>query len=178
MSEKALFLDRDGVINHDPGYTHKIDGFKFIDGIFDLCRYAKSLGYLIFIVTNQGGIAKGIFQEEDFNILSSWLKQRFEEEGAPIKKIYHCPHNFKDGTIAEFKIDCNCRKPKPGLILQAISEFDIDPKQSILIGDKESDIEAGIAANIRDLLLLSNASSQSKATKIITNLQSAKEYMR
>jgi D-glycero-D-manno-heptose 1,7-bisphosphate phosphatase len=145
---KALFLDRDGVINVDKGYIYLHEQFEFVPGIFDLCRKYAAEGYLILIITNQAGIAKGIYSGEDFQKLTSWMVKQFSEEGIIITKVYHCPHH---PDISGY---CKCRKPEPGMILQAIKDFDLDISKCVLIGDKETDIEAGRKAGIPEANLI------------------------
>jgi len=149
---KGLFLDRDGVINIDKGHVYKICDFEFIENIFEVCSYYQDKGYLIFIITNQAGIAKGYYTLKDFEILNDWMLDRFKEKNINISKVYFCPHhpNFSN---------CNCRKPKSGMILKAAKEFNIDLKNSILYGDKKSDIIAGKKAGIGDLNLIKKDSS-------------------
>lgn len=142
MKRKGLFLDRDGVINEELNYLHKIEDVVFIDEIFDVAKFYAKNDFDIFIITNQAGIARGYFTEEDFDHLSTWIINEFSIRGIIIKKIYHCPHH-PDYTGA-----CQCRKPNPGMILQAKEEFDIDLSHSVLVGDKTSDIEAGLNAGI------------------------------
>jgi D-glycero-D-manno-heptose 1,7-bisphosphate phosphatase len=139
---KALFIDRDGVINVDKVHVFRSEDFEFTRGIFDLCRSYLDKGYLIIVVTNQAGIAKGLYSETDFLKLTSWMVTQFEEQGIKISKVYHCPHH------PDFSGPCECRKPNPGMILQAIRDFDLDIRQCILIGDKESDLQAGRNAGI------------------------------
>lgn len=143
----ALFLDRDGVINVDHAYVCTQDQFEFIEGIFELCRRAKELGYLIFIITNQAGIGRGYYTEEEFLEFTKWMCGVFEAQGAAIDKVYYCPFHPEFG-IGRYKIDSPFRKPGPGMILQAAQEFGVDLKNSVLVGDKESDIEAGLAAGV------------------------------
>jgi D-glycero-D-manno-heptose 1,7-bisphosphate phosphatase len=145
--KKALFLDRDGIINIDKGYVYKIEDFIFTDFIFDLALQYQQQGYLIIVITNQAGIARGYYTIEDFNVLTDWMVQKFYERGIHIAKVYFCPHH------PDFTGVCECRKPNTGMILDAQKEFDIDLKNSILIGDKESDIEAGRRAEIGELIL-------------------------
>jgi len=140
--KKALFLDRDGVVNVDRGHVYLREQFEFTDGIFDLCRKYAGEGYLILIVTNQAGIAKGIYTEKDFNDLTKWMVRQFKKKGIIISKVYHCPHHPDVDGI------CECRKPAPGMILQAIRDFDLSISECILIGDKETDLEAGRRAGI------------------------------
>lgn len=139
---KALFLDRDGTINKEKHYVYKKDDFDFIPGIFSLVKLFSDKGYLIIIITNQSGIARGFYTEEDYNQLTMWMLNEFDKNGIKISKVYHCPHHPK------ITGHCNCRKPNPGMILNAIKEFNINPASSILIGDKKSDILAGENAGI------------------------------
>ena len=140
--KKALFLDRDGVINKEKNYLYKIENFEFIDGVFETCKYFQDNGYLIIVITNQAGIARGKYSEDDFSKLTKWMIQEFEKKNIKISKVYHCPHH------PDFTGECECRKPKPKMILDAQKEFNIDLIHSILIGDKNSDIEAGIGCNL------------------------------
>jgi D-glycero-D-manno-heptose 1,7-bisphosphate phosphatase len=139
---KALFLDRDGVINVDKGHVYRREQFEFLPGIFDLCRRYINAGYLLLIITNQAGIAKGIYTEQDYKDLTEWMIRQFKEKGITISKVYHCPHHPDVNGI------CDCRKPAPGMILQAITDFNLDISECILIGDKETDLEAGRRAGI------------------------------
>jgi D-glycero-D-manno-heptose 1,7-bisphosphate phosphatase len=163
---KALFLDRDGVVNVEINYLYKIENFEFIDGIFELCNHYQNMGYLIFIVTNQSGIDRGYYNEDDFNILTLWMIEEFAKRGIEIKKVYFCPHH------PDISGTCNCRKPSSGMLLEAQKEFNIDLKKSILVGDKESDIEAAISAGIKETYLFDENKiyNKSKATKIVSKL--------
>ena len=148
MKNKALFLDRDGVINIEKNYVHQIKDFDFIEGIFELCRKFQSKGYLIFIVTNQAGIARGYYTLDDYNILTSWMLKEFEEQKIIISNVYHCPHH------PDFNGKCLCRKPNTKMLNDAKNEFNLDFKKSILIGDKLSDIECGKNAGIGTNILI------------------------
>ncbi len=154
MSQRpALFLDRDGIINVDHDYVFQRENFEFIDGIFGLCRHAASLGYRIFVITNQAGIGRGYYTEQDFHDLTAWMCEVFRSEGVHIDKVYFCPFHAEHG-IGRYKIDSPFRKPGPGMILQAATEFNIDLPGSVLLGDRETDVQAGIAAGVgRNLLL-------------------------
>jgi D-glycero-D-manno-heptose 1,7-bisphosphate phosphatase len=143
----ALFLDRDGVVNIDHGYVCTREKFEFVDGIFELCRYASQLGFLNVVVTNQAGIARGYYSEEDFLALSEWMCGVFLERGAPIAKVYYCPFHSKHG-VGTYKRESTDRKPAPGMVLRAQAEFDLDLARSLLVGDQETDIQAGVAAAI------------------------------
>jgi D-glycero-D-manno-heptose 1,7-bisphosphate phosphatase len=143
----ALFLDRDGVINVDHGYVHRIDHFEFVPGIFELARFAIDRGWPIVVVTNQGGIGQGLYSEADHQALSQWMCDRFASERAPIARVYHCPFHPTLG-IGEYRADHAWRKPNPGMILQAARDLDLDLSRSSLIGDRVSDIAAAASAGI------------------------------
>ncbi|MCR4305428.1 MAG: HAD family hydrolase [Gallionella sp.] len=151
-SRPALFLDRDGVINIDHAYVSKPEHFEFVDGIFELCRTAKRLGYLVFVVTNQAGIGRGYYTEQDFLNLTEWMCGVFNAQGVVIDRVYFCPSHPEYG-IGKYKVDSPFRKPGPGMILQAAEEFDVDLARSVVVGDKETDIQAGIAAGVKCNLL-------------------------
>lgn len=162
---KALFLDRDGVINIDHGYVHKIEDFDFIDGIFELCKKAQDNGYLICIVTNQAGIGKGYYSREQFEALTIWMESQFEKQEITISRTYFCPYHV-EAKIAKFKKDSYERKPKPGMILRAIEDFNIDPSKSLLIGDNETDIQAGESAKLGKTLLFKGYNHQDTIKKM------------
>ncbi|MBA1432116.1 MAG: D-glycero-beta-D-manno-heptose 1,7-bisphosphate 7-phosphatase [Epsilonproteobacteria bacterium] len=164
--KKALFLDRDGVINVEKEYLYEKEDFEFIEGIFELCRHYQALGYLIFVVTNQSGIARKFYSEADFSKLTQWMLKEFEKEGVHIQNVYHCPHH------PEISGECDCRKPKPGMLREASETFDVDLKNSIMIGDKERDIEAGLNAGLRETYLFDEFEKikTTKATKKVKKL--------
>ena len=137
---KALFLDRDGIINIDHGYVYKTDNFEFTEGIFDLVKLFSDAGYLIFVVTNQSGIGRGYYREADFKKLTSWMKKEFETHEIPIEAVYYCPHAPE--------ANCHCRKPETGMIEEALKEYPIDLSASWMIGDKQSDIDLAHNAGI------------------------------
>lgn len=138
-SQKAIFLDRDGTINIDKGYVYKSEDFEFIDGVPETLKYFKDMGYLLIVITNQSGVARGYYNMEDVKILhenaNKILKKEFNFE---IDAFYYCPHHPKK-AIPKYLKDCCCRKPMPALVLKAANEFNVDLKQSIMIGDKLSD---------------------------------------
>jgi D-glycero-D-manno-heptose 1,7-bisphosphate phosphatase len=139
---KALFIDRDGVINIDKVHVYRKEEFEFTPGIYDLCRKYSDAGFLIIVITNQAGIAKGIYTENDFLKLTEWMTGEFKRNRIIISNVYFCPHH------PDITGPCECRKPKPGMILRAKEEFELDLSRSVLIGDKESDLQAGRNAGI------------------------------
>jgi len=165
VSRPALFLDRDGVINVEKHYLHKIADFEFIEGIFELCKHYQERGYLIIVVTNQSGIARGYYSERDFEVLTEWMIDVFRQKGINITALYHCPHHPDISGV------CSCRKPEPGMLLEAAETYDIDLEHSLLVGDSERDIIAAHRAGIRECYLLSDSAAKSEATKIIRSLK-------
>jgi len=146
MPIKTIFLDRDGVINKEIKYLHKIKDFEFIDGIFASCKYLESLGYQIIIITNQSGISRGYYTTSDFEIITNWMINQFHYNDIEILDVFHCPHLPN--------INCNCRKPKPGMLFEAKKKHNIDMSKSWLIGDKETDIIAANNAGINNTILV------------------------
>jgi len=148
---KVAFLDRDGVINEDYGYVYKIEDFKFKEGIFELLELLKSLGFEFFIVTNQSGIARGYYTKDDFFKLTKWLLNELEQKGFNIKDVEYCSCHEK------FSKNCECRKPKPTMILNLAKKYNIDIKNSIFIGDKQTDMDAAQNAGIKNRYLVKNS---------------------
>lgn len=177
MAKRALFLDRDGVVNVNHGYVHKISDFDFIDGVFDLVLRAKELGYLIIVITNQAGIGRGLYTEADFYTLTKWMCRKFELIGATIDRVYFSPFHPTAGLGKYLKDDFS-RKPNPGMILEADLDFDIDLKASLLIGDKISDIKAGLSAGIGKNILLAPEFSQNEASLKFLQVSSLLEASR
>jgi len=178
LNAKALFLDRDGVINVDAGYVSKAEEVEFIVGIFDLVRTAVSFGYRVIIVTNQSGIGRGYFTETEFYELMEWMRRKFSAEGCSLDGIYFCPFHPIDG-VDEYQQDSMMRKPQPGMVLQAISDFSLDPGACVLVGDRPSDIEAGRAADVGHLFLLSAITSIVGAADfyVVRNLQAISDFI-
>ena len=163
----ALFLDRDGVINHDSGYTHRIAEFVFRDGIFALCAAAQARGMAIVVVTNQAGIGRGYYTEADFQALTDWMLARFTAQGIAITGVEHCPHHPTQGQ-GPYRRDCARRKPAPGMILDASATHGLDPARSIMVGDKASDMQAALAAGIRTRILLTDSAEEAAAAPVGT----------
>jgi heptosyltransferase I len=171
---KAIFLDRDGVINVDHGYVYLPEQFEFIDGVFEACQHFQALGYKIIVVTNQSGIARGYYTQAQFDALNQWMLEQFAHHGVHITAVYHCPHHPNQGVVPYVQ-ECQCRKPKPGMLLRAITEHNIDPAQSIMVGDKAADMMAATAAGVGHKVLVqtgqpfTNAESQ-LADEVLMNL--------
>ena len=147
MKGAAVFLDRDGVINVDSGYVGDWDSFVFLPGVIRAMRTLCDAGYALVIVTNQSGIGRGFYTEEDFHVLTERMCSELSRHGVSIAGVYFCPH-LPEATLPEYRQTCDCRKPKPGLIHRALEELDIDLTRSAMVGDKSSDMQAALAAGI------------------------------
>ncbi len=169
MNQKCLFLDRDGVINIDYGYVHKIKDFHFIEGIFDIANKAIGQGYIIIVITNQSGIGRGLFSAEQFKTITEWMVEQFRKQDILITDVYYSPFHPTHGVGKYKKVD-NTRKPSPGMIIKAAKDFNIDLKKSIFVGDKLSDMEAGFSAGVRTNILFDSKreSSQNNYYQIST----------
>jgi D-glycero-D-manno-heptose 1,7-bisphosphate phosphatase len=165
MKRKALFLDRDGVINEDFGYVHRAEQCIFVDGIFDLVRAANAADYVVAVVTNQAGIARGLYSDEQFHTFMRWMKRAFAERGANLDRVYYCPHHPQAG-LGELRQACDCRKPKPGMLERAQLDFDLDMEASILIGDNTTDIEAARRAGVGRAFLLTEEVAQDGVQRV------------
>lgn len=160
MSQAAVFLDRDGVINQDLGYVHTVDDFHYVEGVFEACKKLKDMGYKLVLVTNQSGIARGMFTEDEFLSLTEWMDWNFVDNGVEFDGIYYCPHHPTEGQ-GDYLQDCDCRKPKPGMFLSARDFLKIDMANSVMIGDKVADVQAAQAAGVGTSILV-------KTGKVIT----------
>lgn len=148
----AVFLDRDGTINVEREYLYKIEEFEYMDGAVEGLRRLQSWGYLLVIVTNQSGIARGYYDECDFRRLTDWMLSDLEKRGIHIDGVYFCPHH-PEGELEKYRMDCDCRKPKTGLFYRAAQELDIDLCRSIAIGDKPRDLTICHEAGTKGILL-------------------------
>jgi D-glycero-D-manno-heptose 1,7-bisphosphate phosphatase len=155
-TNRALFLDRDGVINVEKNYVHRIEDFEFVDGIFELCAEAQRLGYKLIVITNQAGIGRGYYSVADFERLTEWMVGQFAARGITIDRVYYCPFHPTEG-IGEYRRESFDRKPNPGMILRAREEFALDLTKSALAGDRNSDIAAGVAAGIGNTIGVQSA---------------------
>ncbi len=153
-TNRALFLDRDGVINEDIGYLHKIQDCQFMPGIFDFCRQYKNNGYKLIIVTNQAGIAKGKFSEQDYKLLTDFIHSQFKKQYCEITAEYYCPYHI-DG-LPPYNRNSFYRKPDPGMILRAAKDYNINLPESALIGDNETDILAAKSAGVGNTIRIIN----------------------
>lgn len=153
MSRPAAFLDRDGVINVDHGYTSRIEDFAWVPGVLDGAARLRERGFALVVVTNQSGIGRGYYTEGAFAALTDWMRAAFEQAGAPLAGVYHCPHHPSD-ALGALRVDCACRKPAPGMLLQAAHELDLALSSSVLFGDKPSDLLAAQAAGVPHRWLL------------------------
>jgi rfaE bifunctional protein nucleotidyltransferase chain/domain len=157
---KAAFLDRDGVINLDRAYVHQWSEFEFVPGAVDAMRRLREAGYVLIVVTNQSGLARGMYTEAQFQELTQHMRAALAEAGAEVEAVYHCPHHPK-GSVPALAVDCDCRKPEPGMILQAAREHGLSLADSLLVGDKPSDIEAARAAGVGHAYIVRSDNSQS-----------------
>jgi D-glycero-D-manno-heptose 1,7-bisphosphate phosphatase len=171
----ALFLDRDGVINHELGFLSRPDEVVWVDGIFELCRAARAAGYRLVVVTNQSGIARGLYTEADFQALMDWMRAEFAARGVPLDAVYHCPYHPEHG-LGDYKREHEDRKPSPGMLLRAARDLDLDLAESVLIGDRCSDVAAAQAAGLRRVFLLAGTelapcSGHYQAAKTLSEVQ-------
>lgn len=146
----AAFLDRDGVLNIDHGYTHRIDQLEWVEGAQQSVRMLNDAGVLVIVVTNQAGVARGLYGEDKVRAFHAHMQDVLRQQGAHIDAFYYCPHH-PEGVIAQFAIKCACRKPGTGMLAQAANDWPIDLNRSFLIGDKASDLEAAAAFDIPGL---------------------------
>lgn len=169
MKRKIAFLDRDGTINVDKGYLYRIEDFEFLTGVVNALKFLTGSGYLIVICSNQSGIARGYYTEDDYYKLNHWMLEQLSIEGIKIAGTYYCPH-LPDAPLAEYRVDCECRKPKIGLFKQAIEILDqryqLDLVGSVAIGDKLRDLSICTEIGCAGYLIGHNES-----TNIISNIQ-------
>jgi D-glycero-D-manno-heptose 1,7-bisphosphate phosphatase len=155
----ALFLDRDGVINHETDYLYRIADVRWVDGIFPLCSTAQQLGYKLVVITNQSGIARGLYTEADFHILMDWMRSQFLARGITLDAVYFCPYHPAHG-VGDYRREHPDRKPAPGMLLRAAHDLSLDLTRSVLVGDRCSDIAAAHAAGLAQAFLLHGTESQ------------------
>jgi D-glycero-D-manno-heptose 1,7-bisphosphate phosphatase len=178
MKPRALFLDRDGVINVDHGYVGHQDDFNFVDGIFDLCRVAVRMRYLLIVVTNQAGIGRGFYTSDDFRRLTDWMCEQFSAQGVKISRVYHCPDHPEYG-LGKYRRKSPYRKPNPGMIIQAATDFNLNLPGSVILGDKVSDMQAGRSAGVGRCWLLKrdNMVNEPVADRLVCSLWEAARFL-
>ncbi|WP_455817748.1 D-glycero-beta-D-manno-heptose 1,7-bisphosphate 7-phosphatase [Pseudomonas cerasi] len=177
MAEKvpAIFLDRDGTINVDHGYVFESDNFEFIDGVIDAMRELKEMGFALVLVTNQSGIARGLFTEDQFMHLTEWMDWSLADRDVDLDGIYFCPHH-PEAIVEELRQSCDCRKPQPGMFLTAQQELNIDMAASYMVGDKIEDMQAALAAGVGKKVLVRSgkavtAEGESAADWVLNSLK-------
>ena len=173
MTIKTIFLDRDGIINKEINYLYRIEDCIFIREIFETCQYFQKLGYKIIIITNQSGISRGYYNEKDFHKLTSWMLEQFTLKGVNILDVFYCPHGPKS--------ICKCRKPNPGMFLEAKIKHNISMDFSWMIGDNEIDITSANSAGISNTILVRSANetdkSSSNAKYILESINQASQVI-
>ncbi len=150
-SRPAAFLDRDGVLNFDDGYIGTRDRIRWTPGVVSAIRTLNEAGYLVFVITNQSGVARGMFSEQDVHDLHDWMRDELQRDGARIDDFRFCPHHTA-GSVADYAVDCECRKPKPGMLRDLMKAWPVRTQGSFVIGDKPSDVEAAKAAGLPGFL--------------------------
>lgn len=148
---RLVLLDRDGVLNMDKGYLYRKQDLEWVPGSREALKELAEAGIPVAVVTNQSGVARGYYGEKDVLLLHSWMVAQIRKAGGDIARFYYCPHH-KEGKVAEYAVDCDCRKPKPGMVLRALEELFVAPEDAILIGDSPRDVEAAEAAGVTGYL--------------------------
>jgi D-glycero-D-manno-heptose 1,7-bisphosphate phosphatase len=150
---KAAFLDRDGVITEDPPhYAHRLDQLRLIPGSAQAIKLLNAHNFFVIVISNQSGVARGYYGEDDVKIFNDGMESLLAEAGAYIEAVYYCPHH-PEALVERYKINCECRKPKPGMLIEGGNKYNIDFKSSFLVGDKWSDIEAGRTIGCKTILV-------------------------
>lgn len=178
--KRALFLDRDGVINHEVGWLHKAADVRFMDGIFPLCRTAKELGYTLVVVTNQAGIGRGLYTSGDFEALMAWMRAEFARAGVELDAVYHSPYHPEHG-IGEYRREHVDRKPGPGMMLRAREAFGVSLPESVLVGDRCTDVQAAAAAGVGKAFLLVGTEGEAECGgeyEVVESLRVVEEWLR
>jgi D-glycero-D-manno-heptose 1,7-bisphosphate phosphatase len=150
---RAAFIDRDGVINRELHHVHRVEDFHVLPGVVEGLRMLAASGYALVVVTNQGGIAKGLYTPEQYESLTAHMRQWFQGQGVEFDGVYHCPHH-PGGTVAQWAVACTCRKPEPGMMLRAADDLGLDLERSVMVGDRVSDVEAARRAGVGRLVLV------------------------
>jgi D-glycero-D-manno-heptose 1,7-bisphosphate phosphatase len=159
---KAAFIDRDGVISADSGFLHRVEDFEFLPHAVQGLQRLQAAGYLLVVITNQSGIARGFYTEEDYLRLTAHMRRLLSAVGVELSAVEHCPH-LPDAPVARYRVVCDCRKPLPGMLTRAAAALDIDMAASILVGDRASDIQAGRAAGVGRCWLVRSGAALSQS---------------
>ncbi len=173
---KAVFLDRDGTINTDKRYTYRVEDFEYKEGALDGLKRLTDLGYLLIVVTNQSGIARGYYTEEDYLTLDKWMRDDLKKRGIIVTDSYYCPH-LPDGKVKKYACVCGCRKPATGLYWKAAEVHDIDMDNSFAIGDKLRDLSICSESGVRGLLLSQDIGIIESQYKVCKNWDEIVEYI-
>lgn len=182
MKKKAVFLDRDGTINIDKGFLYRKEDVEFIDGVIDFIRLLNNDGIIVVVVTNQSGVARGYYSEDDVQKLHTYINNELHKVNAHIDRFYYCPHH-PEAPVHQYRIDCACRKPKPGMIHQAMEDLNIDPRSSFMIGDMARDICAGKKAGLTSILICEDegavdmTSHDEEPDLVVKSLHEAYQYI-
>lgn len=166
---KAAFIDRDGVINEERNYVHRIEDFVLLPGVAEGLALLRDAGYRLVVVTNQAGIARGYYDQAAMDRLHDHLRAQLADAGVSLDAIYFCPHH-PQGSVATLAVDCDCRKPAPGMLLQAAKDLDLDLSASVLVGDKLSDIQAGRRAGVHRAVLVESGHAVEPAARAEADL--------
>lgn len=177
MKNKAVFLDRDGTINVDHGYVHRIEDFEFLPGVIEALKLLQSKGYLLIIITNQSGIARGYYTEEDYNKLTEYMLDELKKEGIDITDVLYCPH-LPDAKIEKYRVDCDCRKPKTGLFQKAIQKWNINISKSIAVGDKARDLSVCETSSCKGFLITTAIITDTNRYENICKVESLHEMVK
>jgi D-glycero-D-manno-heptose 1,7-bisphosphate phosphatase len=177
----AAFIDRDGVINRELDYVHRPEDFHLLQGAITGLQHLQAAGYALVVVTNQAGIARGLYSEADYEHLTRYMRALLREHGVELAGVYHCPHHPTAG-IGAYRVDCTCRKPQPGMLLDAARDLGLSLPHSVLVGDKASDVEAGRRAGVRHCVLVSSghalsAVDRSAADGCFSGLEDAASWL-
>ncbi len=176
VNSRALFLDRDGVINVNHGYVHRPEQMDFVPGIFALGRAAVQRGYRLIVVTNQAGIGRGYYTEADFAAVTTWMCEQFAAEGAAITAVYHCPYHPEHG-VGEYRRESDWRKPGPGMLLAAARDHGLHLPDCVLVGDMESDVDAGLNAGVGRVIRYADKATDSRAHRVIPALEQCIDFL-
>lgn len=181
IKTKAAFIDRDGVINEERNYVHRISDFVLLPGVIEGLSLLRDAGYLLIVVTNQSGIARGYYGEDAMEHLHDNLRIQLAQNALFLDAIYFCPHH-PNGIVKSLAIECACRKPSPGMLLKAAKEFDLDLTSSVLVGDKISDVQAGKRAGVGRTVIVESGHKVSQAARseadiVAANLLSAAQVL-